>query len=218
MKSYDDTLRLKAMIQQGEHATQDFKFEISDCRKIARSISAFANTDGGRLLIGVKDNGHIAGIRSEEEIYMIEAAAKMYCTPGQQPDMEILTSENKKVLIATISKAETPPVCAIDENKRPMAYVRIKDENILASAVRMAVWEQERAKEGHMVRLLETESTLIGMADSGRMFTLNEFAIKASISRRKAIKTLASFIRYGIVEEVFENHRFYFRKSRKDRP
>ena len=120
------------MIQQGEHATQDFKFEISDCRKIARSISAFANTDGGRLLIGVKDNGHIAGIRSEEEIYMIEAAAKMYCTPGQQPDMEILTSENKKVLIATISKAETPPVCAIDENKRPMAYVRIKDENILA--------------------------------------------------------------------------------------
>lgn len=45
----------------------DFKFEISDSKKIARSLVAFANTDGGRLLIGVKDNGVISGIRSEEE-------------------------------------------------------------------------------------------------------------------------------------------------------
>ena len=59
------------LIEEGEHQQQDFKFEISDARKIAKSLSAFSNTDGGRLLIGVKDNGKIAGVRSEEEIYMI---------------------------------------------------------------------------------------------------------------------------------------------------
>ena len=63
------------------HLQQDFKFEISDARKIAKTLSAFANTDGGRLLIGVKDNGRIAGVRSEEEKYMIEAAAQLYCIP-----------------------------------------------------------------------------------------------------------------------------------------
>ena len=51
----------------------DFKFEISDSKKIARTLVAFANTDGGRLLIGVKDNGSISGIRSEEEKYMIDS-------------------------------------------------------------------------------------------------------------------------------------------------
>ena len=66
------------LISEGEHVHQDFKFEISDARKIAKSISAFANTEGGRLLVGVKDNGKIAGVRSEEEIYMIEAAAQRY--------------------------------------------------------------------------------------------------------------------------------------------
>ena len=81
------TQYIKRLISEGEHCHQDFKFEISDARKIARSISAFANTEGGRLLVGVKDNGKIAGIRSEEEIYMIEAAANMYC----QPDVEIET-------------------------------------------------------------------------------------------------------------------------------
>ena len=72
MKLLTDTDYIHALIAEGEHQQQDFKFEISDARKIAKTLSAFANTDGGRLLIGVKDNGKIAGVRSEEEKYMIE--------------------------------------------------------------------------------------------------------------------------------------------------
>ena len=68
---------IQQLVAQGEHVQQDFKFAITDARKIARSISAFANTEGGRLLVGVKDNGKIAGVRSEEEIYMIEAAENL---------------------------------------------------------------------------------------------------------------------------------------------
>ena len=83
MRPNSDKVYLQQLIAEGEHQQQDFKFEISDARKIARSLSAFSNTDGGRLLIGVKDNGRIAGVRSEEEIYMIEAAAKLYCRPIQ---------------------------------------------------------------------------------------------------------------------------------------
>ena len=45
---------IEALIAQGEHQQLDFKFEVSDSKKIARTLSAFANTDGGRLLIGVK--------------------------------------------------------------------------------------------------------------------------------------------------------------------
>ena len=73
---------IKKLISEGEHQQLDFKFEISDSRKIAKTLVAFANTDGGTLLIGVKDNGNIAGIRSDEEYYMVEAAATMYCKPS----------------------------------------------------------------------------------------------------------------------------------------
>ena len=65
------------------------KFEISDARKIAKTLSAFANTDGGKLLIGVKDNGKIAGVRSDEEQYMIEAAAGLYCSPEVNYTMHV---------------------------------------------------------------------------------------------------------------------------------
>ena len=85
-------------IAEGEHQQQDFKFEISDARKIAKSLSAFSNTDGGRLLVGVKDNGKIAGVRSEEEMYMIEAAAKLYCKPQIDCEMHVHTVEGRTVL------------------------------------------------------------------------------------------------------------------------
>ena len=75
---------IHALIAEGEHQQQDFKFEISDARKIAKTLSAFSNTDGGRLLIGVKDNGKIAGVRSDEEQYMIEAAAPVILPAGSE--------------------------------------------------------------------------------------------------------------------------------------
>jgi predicted HTH transcriptional regulator len=46
--------RLYKLIEEGEHQQQDFKYCINDSKKIAKSLVAFANTDGGRLLIGVK--------------------------------------------------------------------------------------------------------------------------------------------------------------------
>lgn len=81
------------LIDEGEHEHQDFKFKISDARKIARSISAFANNDGGRLLVGVRDNGTIAGLRSEEDMHLIDAAARIYCTPAQEVEMQAFLCE-----------------------------------------------------------------------------------------------------------------------------
>ncbi|MCK7531150.1 MAG: ATP-binding protein [Marinilabiliales bacterium] len=69
------------LILKGEGMNLDFKYCISDPQKIARTLSAFSNSEGGKLLIGVRDNGSLAGVRSDEEYYMIDAAAKLYCNP-----------------------------------------------------------------------------------------------------------------------------------------
>ncbi len=112
MKPLTDTDYIHALIAEGEHQQQDFKFEISDARKIAKTLSAFANTDGGRLLIGVKDNGKIAGVRSDEEKYMIEAAAQLYCRPEVDYSMQTFHVEGRSVLVVQIDESEHKPVFA----------------------------------------------------------------------------------------------------------
>lgn len=211
MNTLSDTDYIHQLIAQGEHQQQDFKFEISDARKIARTLSAFANTDGGRLLIGVKDNGKIAGVRSSEEQYMIEAAAHLYCRPTISYDMTTYIVEGRQVLLVDIPRANQRPVCALDEENKPLAYLRIKDENILATPVHLIIWRQNGSNEGGLITYTEREQHLLQILQEKGRLSLNQFCRITGLRRPAAMQLLAKLIRYGIVEAVFEAHKFYFR-------
>mgnify|MGYP001150635234 FL=1 len=211
MKLLTDTDYIHALIAEGEHQQQDFKFEISDARKIAKTLSAFANTDGGRLLIGVKDNGKIAGVRSEEEKYMIEAAAQLYCVPEVEYTLQTYIVEGRQVLVATIEETPHKPVYAKDETGKPLAYLRIKDENILATPVHLRVWQQSGSPRGELITYTEREQLLLDLLEENDSLSLNRYCRLARLSRRAAEHLLAKFIRFDIVEPVFEGHKFHFR-------
>ena len=211
MKRMTDTDYIYSLIAEGEHQQQDFKFEISDARKIAKTLSAFANTDGGRLLVGVKDNGKIAGVRSEEERYMVEAAAQLYCTPQVNCEMQAFMVEGRCVLVVTIPESGHKPVYAKDESGRNLAYLRIADENILATPVHLRVWQQSGNPCGELMAFTGREQLLLRLLEENESLSLNKYCRMACISRRAAEHLLAKLIRYDIVEPVFEGHKFHFR-------
>ena len=202
---------INRLISEGEHVHQDFKFEISDARKIAKSISAFANTEGGRLLVGVKDNGKIAGVRSEEEIYMIEAAAQRYCQPPVDIHTYIYKVEGKDVLEAVIDESPQKPVYALDAEERKWAYIRIKDENILASPIHLNIWRHNRTEEKIVVTYTPREQEVLKLLEQHQPITLNQCQRLNRMNRKQITSLLADFIRFGLVEEVFHDHTFYFR-------
>ena len=206
-----DEYYIQKLIDEGEQVHQDFKFAISDARKIAKSISAFSNTEGGRLLVGVKDNGKIAGVRSEEEIYMIEAAAKMYCTPEVNISNKIFRVQGKDVLEVSIEESKNKPVCAIDENNKPWAYVRINDENILADTVFLNRWKHNKQEEKVIVTYSEREKYLLDILSKNKELTLNQCSRLSRIPRITTSRLLADFIRFDLVEQIFREHTFYFR-------
>lgn len=211
MKPRNDSEYIHALIAEGEHQQQDFKFEISDARKIAKTLSAFSNTNGGCLLIGVKDNGRIAGVRSDEEKYMIEAAAQLYCLPKIHYSMKTFHVEGRSVLVVQIDESEVKPVYAKDENGKPLAYIRIKDENILATSVHLKVWQQSENTKGELIQYTEREQLLLDLLEKDSTLSLNRYCRQAKVSRRAAEHLLAKFIRFDIIEPVFENHKFYYR-------
>ena len=211
MKIQTDTQYIHQLVAEGEHCHQDFKFEISDARKIARSISAFANTGGGRLLVGVKDNGKIAGVRSEEEIYMIEAAATMYCQPQVEIETHTYIAEGRTVLEVQIDEAETKPVYAIDEANKPKAYIRIDDENILATPVHLKVWQHTKKEKGALVSFTNKEQNLLDILKERKALTLNQCCKLCRTNRPTLCKLLADFIRFDLVTPVFQGHKFYFK-------
>ncbi len=201
---------IKRLIDQGEHQRQDFKFEISDSKKIARSLAAFSNTDGGKLLVGVKDNGVVAGVRSEEEYYMVEAAAQMHCSPEVEFKMKEWNVDGKMVLEIDIPKSSNGPYSAPNNDGKMMVYIRVNDQNLLASTVLLSVWRLQKRKNGITIRYTDKEKILLDYINRNGTITLAEFRSIAGISRKVAEKVLVDLITLKIINmEVTEKEVFY---------
>jgi predicted HTH transcriptional regulator len=199
----DHTHHIQNLIAEGEHQQLDFKFEISDARRIARTLVAFANTDGGRLLIGVKDNGAIAGMRSDEEFYMVEAAAKMYCKPPVEFDVKEWTVIGKKVLEIVIKKSSQKPHFAAHKDGKWLVYIRVGDQNLLANRVLLKVWEKEKQPKGVFLKFTDTEKLLLDYLETHQSITVSKFARFTGISRNKAEEILVKFILLRTIRIIF---------------
>lgn len=203
------------MIDEGEHGKQDFKFCISDSKKIAKSLVAFANTHGGRLLIGVKDNGKIAGVSSDEEFYMIETAAKIYSKPPISFTTKQWIAEGKTVLEINIDEGKQKPYYAKDANGKWLAYIRRHDENCLAHPIQLEVWKKQNRPSGIQFTYSDDEKFLIDYLNHHEEITLSTFMRKAQISRKNASEILSNFIVIGIVEMQTNNERTVFKLNQQ---
>ena len=193
---------IQDLILEGEHEHQDFKYQITDARKIARSIAAFANNSGGHLLIGVKDNGNIAGVRSEEEIYMIETAAQMYCSPEQQVTFKVFNVNGKSVVKADIAEADEKPVQAQDDNGVWHVYYRVADENVLASRLHERILQKtvgDDCPPDETISYSEREQVLLDYLRNHGGITLEGYMKLAHISEETAMQTVVALHSMGVL-------------------
>ena len=210
-KSFHGKALLESLIAQGEHEQQDFKFAINDSRKIARSIAAFANNSGGRLLVGVKDNGNIAGIRSDEEYYMIEQAAEMYCRPPQKVEQKVYCSEGKYVLLIEIKKADKRPVKAQDDEGNYRIYYRVADENIVAPNIFERIWKSKH-KKGVLLSFSDDEAALLSLIANEPM-TISELVKMLHLSKQKISDTIVFLCSMQLMSPIYIGGKWRFKAT-----
>lgn len=205
---------LMDLIEEGEHQQLDFKYRVDSSQKIAKTLSSFANTDGGKLLIGVKDNGRIAGVDPEEEYYMIEGAASVYCRPEVNFSARVYQFEDRLVLEIDVPKSSLSPHYARDENNKWLAYIRQDDENFVVNRVILRFLKDK--KPGARKNLLnygKEERLLFDYLAEHQEISLSKFARLAGIPIQQAEKTLALFLKWELIayRATDKGIRFYLR-------
>ena len=98
---------------------------------------------------------------------------------------------------------------AYQENKYAEAIKMY--ENILATPVHLKIWQQEAKPQGAFVHYTQQEQILMDYLSQNQSISLNKYCKIARISRAKAETTLAKFIRFQLIEPIFENHHFFYR-------
>lgn len=209
-----DEIYLNSLISKGETQTLDFKFAINDSRKIARSLVAFANTDGGTLLIGVKDNGTIAGIRSGEELYMVDTASLLYCVPEIPITKHLRKYEGKEVLEVSISKVKSNRLCAvIEEDHKEMVYIRIGSSNQLVNHIWIRVWQHKQNPEKNLTKFSDNESVFLKLFITEKLYSVDEL-IKITGFKKKLIEHfLIKFCVLDILKIHFKSNGVFYSQN-----
>lgn len=202
---------IKQYIAEGEHERQDFKTRIDDQKKIARTLAAFANTRGGRLLIGVKDNGKITGIVPEEEFHMIEGAAQVFCKPPVAFQSRIWQEDLKMVLEIEVEVDPKRFVKATDEDGEWKCYIRVEDETLKANKILLKLWKLEQHSIEKPLTFKERElNCLKAIASEGKATNISRLYKLLPYSKKDVDESLALLLHWNMIEWKHEDGSFKY--------
>ena len=107
-----NTAELVEAISRGEDTSHQFKSDFTNADALAAEIVAFSNTAGGRVFIGVRDDGTVSGLSASDVgrlNQLISNAASQNVRPPVNPLTEIISHPDGNVLMVDIPKGISKP-------------------------------------------------------------------------------------------------------------
>jgi len=211
------TLReLKQLVSLGEGISLEFKHRVPRAERIAKEVIALANTHGGRILLGVGDDGTIVGVDdpTEEEFVLHRAVDTHVAPPVTYHTERIPIAPRRDVILVTVPESTdkphhlvTPPDASPGDGT---AYVRVEEMSVEASPESLALMDDEANGRGVTFQFGDNESLLMRyLEDYGRV-TVSEFAKMADLSPEAASRTLLKLARANILQLHPDRDEDYF--------
>lgn len=205
---------LTRLVQLGEGATLEFKNKVPRAERIAKEVIAFANTGGGRLLLGVDDDGTIKGVRdSAEEEYALTEALATHCDPPVEFATERIPISNKRnvILVRVPASTKKPHKLVNSENGATgNVYIRVEDMSVEASREHVRLMHARQKEDNVLFEFGEKEKVLMRYLENYGRITVAQFAKLVDIPRRSASHTLVLLTKANILRLHPDSKSDYF--------
>ncbi len=175
---------LQQLIAQGEGQQLEFKRSLAELETAARTVVAFANTDGGLLLFGVRDSGDIPGVEvGQNTKERITSLVTETSDPVIYPSVELIKVGERTVIAVRVAASENRPhLC------KGRAYKRVGGETDL-----------------RLLGLNERQiEALRMMTNEGRELTNSTYRQLFEVSRNTASRDLQGLLQTGWVKTIGE--------------
>ena len=130
---------LLELIANGENSGVEFKNDAIRPEKLAKEVVALVNFNGGRILLGVEDDGSISGIKREDlEHWVMESVFGRKVHPQILPFYEeVKFDDGRHVAVITLTQGTAKPY-VVRHNDREEIYVRVGSTSRLATREQQA--------------------------------------------------------------------------------
>ena len=123
----------------GEATAYDKKemLEVRRPKSWLKSVSAFANGEGGILIFGISDDGQIIGLADAEgDAEKISEEIKRKLDPVPAVKLELKKTDGKKLVLLHVYPGQETPYYYIGDKQR-LAFVRIGNESVVADRIQL---------------------------------------------------------------------------------
>lgn len=141
----------KDKLFSGESKNIEYKVTIPDkSEKYMKTVVAFANTQGGKLVIGIDDKTHqVVGVDKDSLFPIMDSLANAIsdsCEPQIIPDIEPQTVDEKTVIVVTVEAGKNRPYYIKSKGKEKGTYIRVAGTSRLAYPEKISELEMEGAR------------------------------------------------------------------------
>lgn len=131
-----------------ESSTLEFKREVPTKQELCKTVIGFCNLYGGRLVIGVDDNGEVVGIPESEVDELLESLQQSIynnCTPIIIPEIHAQRMGEKLILVVEISEGMSKPYFHASKGMDEGTYLRMGRQTLRASPemIRELQWQSK---------------------------------------------------------------------------
>ena len=127
---------LESEISRGESNRLEFKKELpKDHRKYLKTVVAFSNCSGGRILFGVSDDRSIVGIPDDILFSTVDSITNSIvdsCTPAIVQNIYVETIGESNIIVVDVSPGVVTPYYLVSEGRRKGTYVRVNGTSVVA--------------------------------------------------------------------------------------
>jgi predicted HTH transcriptional regulator len=193
-------MNLRELIARGEGEELEFKKKTTHPHRISRTLASLANTRGGKVLVGIDDDGRIVGVRdAEEELFVLRDAAQHYIEPPLDSlRFQEIEEDNRTVVVVTVPESLNKPHRALVAPDDWRGYVRVRDESVQTSGLTEKVLERQQPQARfEKLPLNRQELAVLDYLKSHPRITLAQFMKLVNIGKRRAYQTLIKLVLHG---------------------
>lgn len=169
---------LKDLVNNGEGQQLEFKLRATYPDKLVREIIAFANTRGGKLLIGIDDDGRLAGVKypEEESLVVMRALIKHTRPRIQVKYMYVRLTEKRWVVVFDVPESKRKPIKFMETRNQLWYYIRFEDKSLRASREAEGILKLQSMKATVSFTYGETENKILKALERKNAMTLTELS------------------------------------------
>lgn len=131
-------VEIRETLLNGENSRNEFKRDDMRPEQLAREIVSFANMNGGKIFLGVEDDGTVSGLqRDNVQAWLMGTVIGRYVTPPIIPDFEEVTVNHDRIAVVAVPMGTAKPY-AVKRDDRLDYYLRLGNTCQRATRERLA--------------------------------------------------------------------------------